>query len=213
MVWDILNILGIPAFAISGAIVALEEKYDLFGLYVLGFVTAFGGGVIRNVLIGVPVTNLWKQGDLMLIALIAMTIVALFPHIWGNRWRKWILFFDAIGLSAFAIQGALFAQKMNHPLYVVIVAAVLTGIGGGVIRDMLAGRKPSILRQEIYAVWCIIIGVFIGMGWVRSEISLYTLLIIIIILRMVSVHYHWSLPVQRKHTSPCISEEKAAKLS
>ncbi|SFX05243.1 Uncharacterized membrane protein YeiH [Thermoactinomyces sp. DSM 45891] len=201
MLWDILNIIGIPAFAISGAIVALEEKYDLFGLYVLGFVTAFGGGIIRNVLIGVPVTDLWKQGNLMLAALIAMSIVALFPYLWGNRWRKWILFFDAVGLSSFAIQGALFAHKMGHPLYVVIVASVLTGIGGGVIRDLLAGRKPAILRDEIYAIWCIMIGVCVGSGWIASEIGLYTLLVIIVVLRMLSVHYHWNLSIYRNYPS------------
>lgn len=202
MVWEILSILGIPAFAISGAIVALEEKYDLFGLYVLGFVTSFGGGVIRNLMIGVPVYSLWQQGTNLLIAFIAMTIVAILPDFWDNRWRKWILFFDAIGLSAFAIQGALSAEKLNHPLYAVIVASVLTGIGGGVIRDLLAGRKPSILREEIYAVWCILIGLLIGLEIVQSDWGLYTLFVTIVALRMISLHYNWSLPIRRSRAIP-----------
>ncbi len=102
--------------------------------------------------------------------------------------------FDALGLSAFAIQGALYAVQMNRPLSAVIVAAVLTGSGGGMIRDVLAGRKPLVLRDEIYAVWAILAGVAVGTGIAHSPISLYVLFIVVATLRILSYTYNWKLP-------------------
>ena len=147
----VFSIIGTIAFAVSGAVVAMEEEYDILGIFVLGLVSAFGGGVIRNLLIGVPVTSLWNQGLLIKIALASATIAFLVPIGWIKHWQKTEVLFDAIGLAAFAIQGALYATEMKHPLGAVIVAAMLSGIGGGVIRDLLAGRKPLVLRDEIYA--------------------------------------------------------------
>lgn len=153
MAWEVLSIIGIIAFAISGAIVAMEEEYDILGVYILGIVTAFGGGAIRNLLIGLPVSALWSQGKMFTIALVSITIVFLFPKLLLKHWSTWGNFSDAIGLAAFAIQGALFAVQRELPLSAVIVATILTGSGGGIVRDLLAGRKPLVLKAEIYAVW------------------------------------------------------------
>lgn len=89
MAWEVLSIIGTVAFAISGAIVAMEEEYDILGVYILGIVTAFGGGAIRNLLIGVPVSALWEQGSLFLIALVSITIVFLFPKLLLKHWSIW----------------------------------------------------------------------------------------------------------------------------
>jgi uncharacterized membrane protein YeiH len=195
MTWDVLTIIGTVAFAISGAIVAMEEEYDILGVYILGIVTAFGGGAIRNLFIGVPVSALWEQGMLFQIALLSITAVFLFPNNLLKHWNRWGNFFDAIGLSAFAIQGALYASDMNHPMSAIIVAAVLTGSGGGMIRDLLAGRKPLILRaEEIYAVWAIICGVAIGLDIVSSPVELYILFVLATSLRVLSYLYKWRLP-------------------
>ncbi|MFC0271430.1 trimeric intracellular cation channel family protein [Metabacillus herbersteinensis] len=194
MTWEVLNMIGTVAFAISGAIVAMEEEYDLLGIYILGIVTAFGGGAIRNLLIGVPISALWEQEILFHIALFAMTTVFLFPHYLLRHWHKWGNLTDAIGLSAFAIQGALYAVQMNHSTSAVVVAAVLTGSGGGILRDLLAGRKPLVLRAEIYAFWAILAGLFIGFEIAKSSLELYGLFIGIVILRMLSYTYKWRLP-------------------
>lgn len=191
----VFSIIGTIAFAVSGAVVAMEEEYDILGIFVLGLVSAFGGGVIRNLLIGVPVTSLWNQGLLIKIALASATIAFLVPIAWLKHWQKTEVLFDAIGLAAFAIQGALYATEMKHPLGAVIVAAMLSGIGGGVIRDLLAGRKPLVLRDEIYAMWAILAGALLGLGWIPQTVwGLMTLFVIVIILRMLSVHYKWHLP-------------------
>ncbi|MBD2847949.1 trimeric intracellular cation channel family protein [Paenibacillus sp. IB182496] len=188
------SIIGTVAFAVSGAIVAMEEEYDILGVFILGLVTAFGGGVVRNALIGMPITTLWSQGLFLKTAIIAVLIAFLLPVGWIQRWRRGEALFDAIGLSAFAIQGALAATSMGVPLSAVIVAAVLTGIGGGMIRDLLAGRKPLVLRDEIYAVWAMAAGAAIGLGWASTTLQLLVLFTLVIIFRMMSVHYKWKLP-------------------
>jgi uncharacterized membrane protein YeiH len=194
MTWDVLSMIGTIAFAASGAIVAMEEEYDILGVYILGIVTAFGGGAIRNLLIGVPVSALWDQGIFFQIALLAITAVYIFPTKLLKHWQRWGNLFDAIGLAAFAIQGAVYASNMDHPISAVIVAAVLTGSGGGIIRDLLAGRKPTVLKAEIYAVWAIIVGLAIGLKITTSSIELFTLFFIITTLRVLSYTYNWKLP-------------------
>ncbi|QED47633.1 trimeric intracellular cation channel family protein [Cytobacillus dafuensis] len=200
MTWEVLSMIGTIAFAISGAIVAMEEEYDILGVYILGIVTAFGGGAIRNLLIGVPVSALWEQGMYFQIALLSITAIFLFPNNLLKHWDKWGNFFDAIGLSAFAIQGALYASEMNHPISAIIVAAVLTGSGGGIIRDLLARRKPLVLNSEIYAVWAIICGLVIGLKFATSPMELFTLFIVITGLRVLSYTFDWKLPSKRLRT-------------
>ncbi|CAM3475643.1 trimeric intracellular cation channel family protein [Marinicrinis lubricantis] len=194
--WDILNIIGTIAFAVSGVIVAVEEDYDILGVYILGFVTAFGGGATRNLLIGVPITNLWNQGELFIVAMITMTIVFCIPALWFKFLKHWS-FFDALGLAAFAIQGALYAKEANLPLSAVLVAAVLTGSGGGIIRDVLAGRKPLIFREEIYAMWAMLGGLMIAAGWGDAPWKLYVMASLIVVLRMLTVRYGWKLPKRK----------------
>jgi uncharacterized membrane protein YeiH len=197
MTWDVLGMIGTIAFAVSGAIVAMEEEYDIFGVYILGIVTAFGGGAIRNLLIGVPVSALWDQGVFFQIALLSITAVFLFPSNLLKHWQKWGNLFDAIGLSAFAIQGAIYAVNMDRPLSAVIVASVLTGIGGGIIRDLLAGRKPIVLRAEIYALWAILTGLFIGLKIAAQPWELYSLFVLVTVLRVLSYTHDWKLPIRK----------------
>ncbi len=197
MAWEVLSAIGTIAFAVSGAIIAMEEEYDIFGVYLLGVVTAFGGGAIRNLLIGVPVSALWEQEFMFQLALISITIVFLFPHKTLGHWNRWGHFFDAIGLSAFAVQGALFAVDLGLPVYAAVVAAVLTGSGGGMVRDLLAGRKPLVLKAEIYAVWAAMAGLLISIDVIRTDVMLYALFLAITSLRILSYTYKWKLPTRK----------------
>ncbi|WP_027084773.1 trimeric intracellular cation channel family protein [Cohnella panacarvi] len=202
MEWDVFHIfslIGTIAFAVSGAIVAMEEEYDILGVFVLGLVTAFGGGVIRNLLIGVPVTTLWSQGLFLKTAGIAILIVFLLPIHWIHHWKRGEAFFDAIGLAAFAIQGALYAVQEHLPLSAVMVAAMLTGIGGGMVRDVMAGRKPLVLRDEIYAVWALLAGLAIGLFDLLLAWELFALFTVVVLFRMLSVYYKWKLPRRSLH--------------
>ncbi|MGM7701323.1 trimeric intracellular cation channel family protein [Pseudalkalibacillus sp. Hm43] len=194
MTWEVLNVIGTLAFAISGAIIAMEEDYDLLGVLILGLATAFGGGIIRNILIDVPMSTLWQQDILIKVTVLVIVIVFIIPDGWIHWTRGWLNFFDAVGLSTFAIQGALYAYAAGHSLTAIIMAAVMTGTGGGIVRDLLAGRKPTVLRYDIYAAWAIIAGICIGTGFVSQAWELYALCIILITLRLFSARYRWKLP-------------------
>ena len=195
MAWDVFSIIGTIAFALSGAIVAMEEEYDLFGVYILGIVTAFGGGAIRNLLIGLPVSTLWNQEMLFQITLISITLFFIMPRHFIKHWNRWGNFTDAIGLAAFAIQGAMHAVRLELPLSAVIVSAILTGCGGGIVRDLLAGRKPLVLRDEIYALWAAIAGLIIGLQYLPTNDSfLYFLFGIVLFFRYLSYSKEWQLP-------------------
>ncbi|MEC0301230.1 trimeric intracellular cation channel family protein, partial [Peribacillus frigoritolerans] len=89
MTWEVLSFIGTIAFAISGTIIAMEEEYDILGVYILGIITAFGGGAIRNLLIGVPVSALWDQSFYFVIALVSITIVFVFPTNLSKHWDRW----------------------------------------------------------------------------------------------------------------------------
>lgn len=195
MTWEVLNIIGTLAFAISGALVAMKANYDILGVLVLGFTTAFGGSTIRNLLIGIPIKTIWTQGDLFITVFVTIIIIFLIPDQWWIKyWNKWGIFFDAIGLASFAIQGAASAVQIGAPLSAVLVAATLTGSGGGMVRDVFAGRKPMIFREEIYALWATLGGLMIGLGLIQGPWMTGVLFIVIVTLRMLSVHYKWRLP-------------------
>ncbi|MDW0109149.1 trimeric intracellular cation channel family protein [Sporosarcina aquimarina] len=194
MTWDVFSLIGTAAFAISGAIVAMEEDFDMFGVYILGMVTAFGGGAVRNVFIGVPVSVLWGQGLFFIVASILIGIIFFFSGYLLKTWNRWGSYFDAIGLAAFAIQGALMAVEMHMSMFAIVAAAVLTGAGGGVIRDLLAGRQPLIFKSDIYAVWAALAGLIVGFDTYVHDVSLYLLLAITAALRMLSIKFHWQLP-------------------
>ncbi|WP_257131757.1 trimeric intracellular cation channel family protein [Bacillus sp. AFS017336] len=206
--WNLFGIIGTISFALSGAVVAMEEDYDLFGVYILGFATAFGGGALRNLLIGYPINFLWNQTTNFTIALVAMTIIFFFPQLSNKPFKKLDILFDSIGLSAFAILGANYAIELKLPVSAVIVAAVLTGIGGGIVRDLLAKRKPMVLHSEVYAFWAILVGVLIGNKFVDTNFETLILFIIIVILRLLSVHYKWSLP-KRSFTGSTVNIEES----
>lgn len=197
LTFEILNIIGTVAFAISGALVAIEEDFDMLGVYVMGFATAFGGGLIRNLMVGLPVEAIWRQNRLFLLAFITISIIFFFPNLWTGLFKRSIILFDAVGLAAFAIQGAHYVISEGDQVVAVMVAATLTGTGGGMIRDILAGRKPMILHSEIYAVWATLAGLLVYFYHPLKPYQVYALIVVVVILRMCSVIFHWNLPKSR----------------
>jgi uncharacterized membrane protein YeiH len=142
--------IGIVAFALSGVAVGVRAKLDIFGLLVMGVVTAIGGGMLRDVALGdVPLAM--ERADYLLWALgsAAFAIVVAL-----SRWdipRLAVAIADAAGLGAFAVAGALVAMEADLPIPAVLLLAVLTATGGGVMRDLLADRTPMVLRAEVTA--------------------------------------------------------------
>lgn len=198
MGWNWLNIVGTIAFATSGAMVAMDEGYDLLGVVFLGLATAFGGGVLRNVLLGQPVTTLWAQQGLLAVAVLATIVVFVLPRPWLRRWLAWEVVFDAVGLAAYAVQAALIATALRFPLIAVLVAALLTGCGGGIVRDVLARRKPLVFQPGIvYGAWALGAGLLIDRGWPRQGWPVALLVGLVAGLRLLSYYRGWSLPFRK----------------
>ena len=145
-----LDLFGTAVFAISGAWLACRKDMDLFGAMVLAFVTAVGGGTIRDVLLGaVPV--FWVQDTWYMIVILASTLLAIAFRKWHVQTKNHMLLADAIGLAVFTIIGITKAQTFGASPLVAVMMGVLTGCGGGAIRDILASEIPLVLRAEIYA--------------------------------------------------------------
>ncbi len=190
--WSVLHVIGIIAYAISGAFVALQAKYSFIGIFVLGLTTSYGGSIIRNVVLDIPVSDIWERQSL-LVVLVTLTTILFVKRNWIHHWNRWGYFFDSIGLASFAIQGGLLAQSLHHDLGIIILASMFTGVGGGMIRDLLAGRTPLALREEIHAVLTFLCGLCIWAGW-SSPLQLSVIVILIVIIRMLSVNNKLKLP-------------------
>lgn len=199
MVWDVFAVIGTIAFALSGAVVAMEEEYDIFGVFILGFVTAFGGGALRNVLIGYPVQLFWLQTPLFLTASLAITVVYLFPRIL-RYWPHFEDIFDAVGLAAFAIQGGLIAVHIDAQPVAIVMASLFTGIGGGIVRDLLAQRQPLVFRSEVYAIWALLGGLCLLIPVVQTsfwwQIALW---VVLLSCRLLAIQKKWHLPRRKWH--------------
>ena len=189
----VTSIIGTIAFSLSGAIVAIEEDFDLLGISVLGLVTAFGGGILRNLMLDLPMSVFWSQTNLFYVSFVTILIVYVFPTM-SRSLKKMEIISDAIGLAAFSIQGALYGIETFNQLGPVIVAAILTGTGGGVIRDLLAGKKPSLLQAEVYGSWSILIAVVVYITSPTQPAFYFVIIALTIVLRMVGLTYNWHLP-------------------
>ena len=191
----IIEIIGTIAFAISGIRLAASKRFDWFGAYTVGLVTAIGGGTVRDVLLDIPV--FWMQTWWYLaVTGIAFVIVVLFRKILVRR-TKTLLVFDTIGLALFVVIGIQKTLAVGYPMWVAIVMGMITGSFGGVVRDILINDEPLFFRKDIYATACLAGG---GVYWLSmmcggSEIFQQTACATTVIaLRFLAVKYSWQLP-------------------
>jgi uncharacterized membrane protein YeiH len=192
----ILDLIGTAAFAASGAWVGVRKQMDLFGVLVLGVVTAVGGGTLRDLLLGdIPPFSL-KDENYIYVSI----AIALIVFVNRNRFKKLekpLLYFDAIGLGTFVVIGTTKALDFQMGWLGATLMGVMTGTAGGVIRDILANQVPLILRREIYASACVAGGVLLvaleHFGTIRSTAALLAAAAVIII-RLLAIHYDWTLP-------------------
>ena len=145
-----LDLFGTAVFAISGAWVACRKDMDIFGAMVLAFVTAVGGGTIRDLLLGAtPV--FWFQDTLYITVIFASTMLAIALRSWHEKANWPLQVADALGLAVFVVIGVGKALAYGAEPVVAVMMGVLTGCGGGAIRDVLADEVPNVLRKEVYA--------------------------------------------------------------
>lgn len=192
-----LELAGCFAFAISGAVAARERGLDLFGIAALAFTVACGGGIIRDLCIGaIPPAGL-RNWQFLVVALIATGLtVGLYPVV--QRLKRPVLLFDSVGLSLFAVTGAQKALAYGLNGEVAILLGITTAVGGGVLRDVLLNRVPTILEKEIYASAALIGAVIVVSGRYFNYLSGEAISIIALVtcftLRMLALRYHWNLP-------------------
>ncbi|APS39480.1 MULTISPECIES: trimeric intracellular cation channel family protein [Salegentibacter] len=194
--FNILDILGTIAFAISGALAAMDRRLDLFGIFIIGFVTAIGGGTLRDTLIGnTPVT--WMENTIYIYLIGVVTILAIIFRNKINYLKKSLFLFDTIGLGVFTITGVEIGIRNGLDPIICIALGTMTGTFGGAIRDILCNEIPVIFRKEIYATACIMGGLaFVIMHElvINRDIIYLTTTLIVISIRLVVVKYHISLP-------------------
>lgn len=196
----IVDIVGIAAFSVAGTFAALEKRLDVFGTFVIAFVTALGGGTVRDVLIGkVPVSWMYDL-TLMLVVAISTAITMMFTSSIQN-FRKILLLFDSIGLGFFTVVGIQKGLALDlHPV-ICVALGTITACFGGIIRDICLNNIPLIFQKEIYATACIFGGVvyFIMLSFGPSRILLEGVSVAsVVVLRLLALRYNWQLPATRK---------------
>lgn len=206
IIWYIFDMIGTIAFAVSGALVGVARKMDIFGMSVLALATAIGGGIVRDVLLGYFPPNSLRN-IVYVTVVIAVTIIVFIIYssryrrqVMGPRSRASYLFADAVGLASFTVTGASAGYTLypDLPIFIVLLGTI-TAVGGGIIRDMLAQRIPSVLKEDVYALPSIIGGivyyVMVMYGWTGQAV--YGSFSIVLIIRLLAIKYRWSLPKVR----------------
>lgn len=195
-----LDILGTFAFAISGALVAIKKDFDIFGVIIIAFVTAVGGGMLRDVLINSHPINWIGDMNYIWTILTAVSITFLFKSKIAPL-RKTFFLFDTVGIGVFTMLGLQKCLNIGlHPV-IALIMGVISAVFGGVIRDVLTRKVPLIFKKEIYASAC-----FAG-GWmylllnylqVNSNVQFIVSTLLIILIRVIVVRYKLELPKIKK---------------
>lgn len=201
-----LEIIGTVAFAVSGAFVAIKARFDIFGVLVIGCITAVGGGITRDMLIGATPPAIFSKIYIVGIACLASLIVFIVAYIKRKKFdeiRERIEhinnIFDAIGLAAFTVMGTeiAFTNGVSENVFLSITIGVLTGVGGGVLRDILTETPPYIFKKHVYALASIsgAILYYLVRIWVNDTLLPSIVAMIFIIgIRLLATKYRWDLP-------------------
>ena len=192
----VIDILGTFSFAVSGAFLAMEKKLDPFGVLVLSFVTAIGGGTLRDIMIGnLPVG--WLRNETATIVIFSSAIATMLFGRFLRHLTTTLFLFDALGLGLFTIIGIEMAIQLHFSIGVCIALGTVTACFGGVIRDVLLNDVPLLFRKEIYALACITGGaIYFLLRELKIDSNMTTVICILLIftIRVVAVRYKISLP-------------------
>ena len=200
----VLEHIGAAAFAISGAMAAIKRKADIFGVVFLGVITALGGGVIRDVLIGQLPPKMFISYAYLLASLLVSLIVFFDAYIrrekyFANKDKLSEInnIFDAVGLAVFTISGMNTAMGVSDNVILILTLGVITGVGGGMLRDMMTNTMPKVLRKRVYAVASLIGGALyyvLHLIGVNDILSAVIGMVTIFVLRVLATVYKWNLP-------------------
>ncbi len=202
----LFDILGTVSFAISGALVAIKARLDIFGIIFIGAITATGGGIIRDLLIGKIPPSIFDKFYIFLIAALTAVTVFVVAEIYRRRFYKLSEkveqvnnIFDAIGLGAFSVMGTeiAFTENLGDNIFLSVVLGMLTGVGGGIFRDILTDQTPYVFKKHIYAIASILGSILyyvLRTVFDETVISSIVALLCVVIIRMLATKFRWSLP-------------------
>ena len=192
----ILYIIAITAEAMTAALSAGRRNMDWVGVCMIAWVTALGGGTIRNILLGhYPMT--WVSHPEYLLITAGAALFAALIASFMRRLKMLFLYLDALGLVVFTIIGCQLAEEMHLPVIIILLSGMITGCAGGVLRDVLCNDIPLLFRKEVYASVAIVTGgVYLGMEAMGSSAQWATLVasVIGLILRLLAIRYEWQMP-------------------
>ncbi len=192
----IIDIVGTAAFAISGTFSAMEKKLDPFGVIILAFVTAIGGGTLRDILIGnLPVG--WLRNETATIVILAATLITLFFGSYIRRFSTTLFLSDAAGLGLFTIVGIEKGVQLHFSPGICVALGTITACFGGVLRDVLLNNVPLVFHKEVYASACILGGILyfvLQRTGLPADVITLICIVLIFIIRIVAVRYHLALP-------------------
>jgi uncharacterized membrane protein YeiH len=198
-----LDLLGTVVFAITGLLAASRKQLDLFGAVVLAMVTAVGGGTLRDLILDVPV--FWTQQTLYVYVIVISTVIVYVYNRYFDIPMKLLLVLDALGLAVFTVIGAQKAFELGFSDPIVIMTGMMTGVVGGIIRDVLVGEVPLIFRKEIYATASFLGAsvLVLGLRFLDSP-ELATLLAMLVVfgLRMLAIQKNYGLPIFISKSAP-----------
>lgn len=193
---QVIDILGTFSFAVSGAFFAMEKKLDPFGVLILSFVTAIGGGTLRDIMIGnLPVG--WLRDETATIVIFFGAIGSMFFSQWLKKLNITLFLFDALGLGLFTIIGIQKGMELNFSVGVCVALGTITASFGGVIRDVLLNNVPLVFRKEIYALASIIGGLIyylLTKTALNDDAAKIICILLIFGIRLLAVKYKLSLP-------------------
>lgn len=195
-----LDLIGTAAFAASGAWAGIRRNMDLFGVMVLGLVTATGGGTLRDILLG-DTPPFCLQDEIYLYIAIGISLATFFLHRHMEWLRYPLLYFDAVGLGTFVVIGTEKALQFGTGALGAVMLGVMTATAGGMIRDMLANQVPLILRKEVYASACLAGGVLlVGLQQTALPQTVAWLIAagLVILVRVLAIRFDWALPRARQ---------------
>jgi uncharacterized membrane protein YeiH len=192
-----IYLIAITAEAMSGALAAGRRNMDMFGVALIAFVTALGGGTVRDMVLGNYPVN-WTQHPGYIYITVSAGLFTMVIARYMRRLHQLFLVLDSLGLIAFTIIGCQVALKLDYEIPVVIMAGLITGIFGGILRDILCNRTPQVLRQELYASVSLVVALlylYLQHKHVHDNISLLAAFSVGLALRMSAIRWRWSLPV------------------
>lgn len=193
---DVIEFAGTFAFAISGIRLASAKRFDWFGALVVGFVTAIGGGTLRDLFLGV--TPFWMLSSIYILCTVFSLLFVILFRKYLVHLNNTFFWFDSIGLGLFVVVGVEKTLALEHPYWVIVLMGTVTGIFGGVIRDILINEIPIVFTQELYAVACIIGGiVFCGLihFGVSLNVAQISTAVTVLLVRIVANKFHITLPI------------------